>query len=146
MFMEKISRMCSGVLHRPNLGIFILRVVLGIVFMYHGYMKISNMPQTVGFFATLGFAAFLAYFVAWLEFLGGIALIVGLWTRYIALLLAINMVVALYTVHLAHGFSVGQGGYEYVLVLIGGTLALTFMEHGRFSITKSCLCDDGEQY
>jgi len=120
--------------HNPDLGLLLLRLALGIVFLYHGWGKIGEMESTIAFFTTLGFAPFFAYLVAWVETIGGIALIIGLFTRYVATLLAIVALVALVKVHLPNGFGVSGGGYEFILVLLLGSLALFFSGAGSYSL------------
>jgi len=68
------------------------------------------------------------------EFLGGIALILGLATRWAALLLAIDMAGAIFFVHFKGGFYVNHGGYEYALSLLAACLALTFSGAGALAI------------
>ena len=62
------------------------------------------------------------------EVVGGLALILGLGTRWVAIPLAIDVLVALFTVHLPAGFFVSDGGYEFVLLLLAANV--TFMLSG----------------
>ncbi len=121
-------------LHNVDLASLFIRLAIGIVFFQHGWTKLQSMEGTVAFFGTLGFAPFLAYFVAWLEVAGGIAFIAGIFSRYFGILLAITMAVAVFKVHLANGFSVGSGGYEFALVLMLGSLAIVCLGSGRYSL------------
>lgn len=123
-------------IHNMDLGHLLVRIAMGIIFIQHGWMKVTGMEGTIGFFDTLGFPAFLAYFVAYLEVIGGAALILGVLTRYAAVLLAITMAVAVFKVHLANGFSVSTGGYEFALVLMLGSLAIAFMGAGAYAIDR----------
>lgn len=122
-------------LHNPDLGLLLLRLALGAVFVYHGWMKVGNMDPVIGFFGTLGFPPFLAYVVAWVETLGGVALIAGVYARYAAVLLAVVSFVALVKVHLPNGFG-GPGGYEFVLTLLAGTLAVLMVGAGRYALLR----------
>ncbi len=124
------SIFCRGEKTCEGWGLFVLRVVTGIIFAVHGYQKLSGGIEMVGgFFASLGIPAalFFAYVVTFVELLGGIALIIGLFTRWASILLAINMIAALFLVHIGNGFYVSKGGYEFVLILLAATVAL-FLE------------------
>jgi len=129
-----------------------LRLVLGSGFAYHGFPKIftitghggmSSMLQGLGF-PVPGVTAWL---VGALEFFGGIALIAGAFTALIATLGTIEMLVALFMVHLPNGFSFlnitgetgtgptfGMPGFEVNLLYIAGFLALLLGGAGAFSI------------
>ena len=138
---------------RPGIGLSVLRIVLGVVFLYHGAGKVfGDMAQTAGFFGSLGIPAptATAWLVALLEFVGGIALILGLFARPAAALLVPVMVGAILTVHAANGFAntniVGMGetglvfgmpGWEFNLVLIAGLLAIAFGGSGRWALGRA---------
>ena len=111
----------------------ILRVVVGIVFAMHGGQKIFviGIQHVAGMFGSLGIPLPItsAVVVSLVEFLGGIALILGLATRWAALLIAIDMAVAVLKVHLPHGFF-GPGGFEYPLTLLAANLALVLSGPG----------------
>ncbi len=121
-------------LHNPDIAILLLRVALGLVFVFHGYQKIGSMEQTIGFFASLGIPAFLTYATAWVEFVGGLLFIGGLFVRYAGVALTVVMTVALFLVHFEKGFSLTNGGYEYALTLLLGSLALVFSGSGKYSL------------
>src|ERR1035437_31664 len=95
-FIEKMYKMFPWV--NVNTGLLFLRIGVGIIFVTTGYMKVSDMPATVGYFASLGFSAFWAYLVGVVELLGGITILlgVGIYTRVSAKLLSIIMLVAMY--------------------------------------------------
>ncbi|MCB0192383.1 MAG: DoxX family protein [Anaerolineae bacterium] len=122
----------------PEWGIAILRIVVGIVFLVHGYQKLFLMGfgGVAGFFGSLGIPLPMvaAIVVTLLEFFGGLALILGLFSRWIAIPLAIDMLVAIGTVHLANGFSVSNGGYEFVLTLMAASITLALAGSGALSI------------
>lgn len=116
-----------------GMSLFFVRLAVGIVFLVHGVGKLFNVGPTAmglsgfsGFLSSLGVpaASFAAIVVALVETLGGLLILLGLWTRVAALLLAINMGVAILLVHIGKGFSVGNGGYEFALVLFLSALAL----------------------
>jgi putative oxidoreductase len=117
-------------------GPLVLRVVVGIIFAVHGYQKITMGPEAFGgFLSSLGIPApvFFAYLVTYVEFLGGIALVLGLLTFWSSVLLAIDMLVAILAVHLQSGFYVNQGGYEFALLLLASAVALALMGPGALS-------------
>src|SRR3989338_8964949 len=116
---------------------FLLRVVLGLVFIAHGYPKLfGGFTQTVGFFESVGIkpAKFWVFVVGAVEFFGGVALVVGFLTQIAAALIAINMLVA--TIYVKKiKFKKGLvDGYEFDLILLAAALALLFLGPGAFSI------------
>lgn len=120
-----------------------LRIVVGAIFAAHGAQKIFEytIPGTIGSFADMGvpLPEIAGPAVAYIEFIGGILLVLGLLTRPVALLLAADMLVALVLVHLPAGLWVGQGGYEFVAVLGAVALALALTGAGRFSLDRAFL-------
>ncbi|MGW9269771.1 DoxX family membrane protein [Microbacterium sp. NPDC055599] len=137
--------MTNTTAHRPapSLGLLILRVVTGAIFAAHGAQKIFEytIPGTIGSFAGMGvpFAEIAAPVVAFVELIGGILLMLGLFTRPVGVVLAIDMLVALVLVHLPAGLWVGEGGYEFVAVLGAAALAFALTGAGRFSIDGAVL-------
>lgn len=125
----------------------ILRLALGLVFMAHGAQKLFGWfggfgwTGTVGFFnQALGIAPALAGLAILIEFFGGIAIILGLFTRPVALGLAVTMLVAAVKVHLANGFFLDQkgaaDGVEYIFVLFLISLYLLIKGAGTISLDK----------
>lgn len=123
-------------MNRNHLGVFILRLVVGLTFFLHGLAKFQGgIENTVGFFESLGILGFLAYIVAIIELVGGIMLILGLKTKFVGALLVIIMAVAIFKVKLAAGF-MGNGkmaGYEFDLLLLTASL---FFALGEDSIAS----------
>lgn len=126
-----------------SLGLLVLRIVVGAIFAAHGAQKVFEftLPGTIGNFEGMGvpLPEIAAPVVAFVELIGGILLIVGFLTRPVAILLAIDMLVALVLVHLPAGLWVGDGGYEFVAVLGAVALALVFTGAGRFSLDRALL-------
>ena len=123
---------------RLAVGLTILRVIVGTVFVVHGYDKLFNsgILGVTGFFTQVGapLPGVTAPLVSILEFGGGIALILGLLTPFVAVLLAADMLGALFLVHLPAGFVVANGGYEFVLTLLGASLALALTGPGAYAL------------
>jgi len=120
-----------------NIGLLILRVIVGIVFMAHGAQKIFvwGIDGVTAGFAGMGVPApaVVATLVAFGELLGGIALIAGVLTRLASLGLAIIMVGAVTLAHLPAGFFAPEG-YEFTLTLAAASLALMFAGAGQLSV------------
>ncbi len=116
----------------------LLRVATGVLFLIHDAVKIFIFTPagTAGFFASIGLPPALAYVAMVLEFVGGLALILGVWPRLVAVIMVPLLVGAILAVHGANGFlfTNANGGWEYpafwalamiVLALIGdGVYAL----------------------
>jgi putative oxidoreductase len=102
-------------------GLTLLRLMVGTIFLMHGGQKLfMGFHNVAGFLGAVGIPlpTLAAIVLTLVEFVGGIALIVGLLTRYVAALLAIDMLVALITVHIKHGFFTSNGGVEFPLLLL----------------------------
>lgn len=118
-------------------GVLPLRLVVGIVFMVHGGQKlfVFGLAGTTGFMAQVGLPApaVAAAVVTAVELLGGLAVFLGLFTRWAAALLAINMLVAIVTVHIPAGFFLPKG-YEFALTLLAANLSLLLLGSGPLSV------------
>lgn len=123
-------------LQNRSFALLLIRLGVGLVFVYHGYQLVSNMPQTVMYFSQVGISASWAYVAAYAELVGGALVLIGFWTRYAGLVLAVVMLVGIYTVHLKNGFSLQNNGYEYALLLLLASLSLTFTGAGRYSLAR----------
>ena len=97
------------------------RVVVGYILFMHGWGKVTGagLAGISGFMAKNGLEPGVAFAAAamFLETVGAACLIIGLFTRFFAAALAIEMGIAFLVVHMSKGFAVGTGGYEYVLLL-----------------------------
>jgi len=118
-------------------GVALLRVIVGVIFVMHGWQKLSwGFHNVAEFLGSLGIPqpTLAAVLLTTVEFLGGIALILGLLTRYVAGLLAIDMLVAIMTVHIKNGFFLPKG-VEYPLLLLTANINLMLAGAGALSVS-----------
>jgi putative oxidoreductase len=117
-------------------GLTVLRIVVGVVFAMHGWQKIHvfHLAGVTGMLSHLGvpMPTVFAVILITVEFLGGILLITGLATRGPAVLLALDMIVAITTVHMKNGFF-SPGGFEFPLTLLAALICLAMAGGGSFS-------------
>lgn len=125
-------------------GYVLIRFGFGAILVVHGYVKLFHgLAPIVGekLLGPMGFPAPMAwaYFLGILEFFGGALLAIGLFTRPIALMLAVEMVIVTFAVHFAHGFffSSQGGGYEYPLLLLILSVGFLLGGSGRCSIDRA---------
>ena len=126
-------------LNERNIGLLLLRLVEGATFLIHGVDKLVDLAAAERYFASLGIPApaLMAPLVGVTETAGGLLLIAGLATPLAGLALAGDMFVALLTEHVGDGFFVAAGGFEFVLLLAGASLALALTGPGRFSVDEA---------
>jgi len=94
-----------------------MRLALGAVMVAHGYHKVfGGLHHHVEFVSSLGLPGWTAYLSALTEFVGGLLVLVGLFTRAAAFAICIDLAVAIWKVHLHNGLT-GNGGYEFPLAL-----------------------------
>lgn len=112
-----------------NLG---LRSAIGIIFILHGSGKIN--PGFVGFLTEIGLPAEMQIPIALAEMIPGILLIIGVLTRISASMLAIIMLGAIFYVKKATNI-IGEGGFEFDLILLAGSLVVITAGPGRLSLS-----------
>ncbi|MGA7558459.1 MAG: DoxX family protein [Terriglobales bacterium] len=132
-----------------DVALTILRLVLGVIFLAHGSQKMLGwfggygFHGTMGFFEHIGMPAPVAFLVICTEFFGGLGLIVGLLTRIAALGIGVEMIGAIFMVHLQNGFFMNwfgtqKGeGFEYHLLVIAMAAALLLRGAGAFSLDRA---------
>jgi putative oxidoreductase len=122
---------------QQQLAIAIVRIFTGLAFLMHGWQKVFQFgfAGVTGGFTQMGvpMPGLVGPFIALLELLGGIALILGLLTRLAALGLMFDMLGAIVLVHLKGGFFL-PAGYEYALLLFATSLALVVGGPGSLSV------------
>jgi uncharacterized membrane protein YphA (DoxX/SURF4 family) len=116
------------------LGLLVLRLVLGLIFFSHGYPKLAySVAGMQGFFVQHGLPGYFVYISGVLEVFGAILLVLGLFTRAAALLLAIEMGVAIWKVH-STGSYLAVHNYEFPLAMLAGSFALATVGAGLLSL------------
>jgi putative oxidoreductase len=123
-----------------SVGIALIRAMVGVVYVAHGGMKLFSMGigGTAAFMASqhIPLPLVSAVVVIATELLGGLALIAGFGTRFIAWPLAFAMLVAVTTVHLSGGFF-APAGFEYPLTLLVASIGLGFTGSGAFALDSA---------
>jgi putative oxidoreductase len=122
---------------RVNAALAILRIVVGAVFIAHGAQKlfVFGLAGVVGAFGQMGvpLPSVTGPAIAFLEFFGGIALVLGLLTQPVALLIAVDMLGAIALVKINKGLI---GGYEFELLLLASGLVLALAGAGEYSLDR----------
>ncbi len=128
--------------HLEPLALAGLRILLGAVMIGHGYNKVfhGGLARHVHMVSNLGLPGWLAYPSAFTEFFGGILLIVGLATRFVSLLVLVDMAVAIWKVHWKNGMF-GHGGYEFPLSL--AVIAFALISFGAGPIALDGIFEQG---
>ena len=130
----------SGVAN-ADLAATILRVSLGILFLAHAWLKlvIFTPAGTVGFFESLGFPGFLAYLVIAAELAGGVALILGVWSRWVSIALVPVLLGSIYAPHGAAGFFFSNecGGWEFPAFWAIALVVQALLGDGAFALKRA---------
>jgi putative oxidoreductase len=133
---------------KNEIGALILRVTLGALFLIHGIAKFQGgIENIVGWFESIGLPGFMAYGVALVEIIGGIALIIGLATRFISALFALLMIGATLKVKLAVGL-LGNGqmtGYELDLAFLAIAVYLVINGSKLLSVSQLIFHNDSNE-
>ncbi len=135
--------MKSGI-HTHDIPMLVLRVAVGIIFIAHGWMKVANIGPTAEFMNQVfgGGGTFLAYLVGYVELIGGIMVLIGLWTSYASIALAGVIAVALFYVKggaVFRAFNVPV--FEIDLLLLASLVVLVLKGSGTFAVKPSgCPC------
>ena len=120
-------------------ALLVLRIALAIIFLAHGYPKLAHLrgnSQMQTFFVEHGLPGYFLYVAGVLETFGGVLLLLGLFARPAALLLAGEMCVAILKVHSAHGY-LAVHDYEFPLTLAVTCVALATIGAGAFSLDNA---------
>ncbi|MBS0246733.1 MAG: DoxX family protein [Proteobacteria bacterium] len=123
----------------PEVGYLLLRVTMGAIFFVHGWNKVqAGFAAEVAFFVRAGFAlpALCAFAVIFLETVAAACVTVGLFTRFFAAAIAVELGVIFIAFHGPKGFSVSKGGYEYVLLMGVVVLFIALAGGRRYSVDR----------
>ncbi len=134
--MDKMLSCACGEKYREE-AYAAVRIVTGLMFFMHGYGKFNMGIETVtGFFEGAGvpLANIVAYVVTYGEIIGGVMLILGLYTHWVSKLNIIIILGAIYFVHLTNGYGSANGGYEYPLLILAVTALILTHGAGRYSL------------
>ena len=130
---------------RAGYGLTVLRIFVGIIFAAHGSQKLfgwfggGGLAGTAQWMESIGLAPglLMAALAGGTEFLGGLALIIGLLARPAALGLSFTLLVAIFSVHISNGLVMANNGYEFALALLGGNVAVLIEGAGKLSIDRA---------
>ncbi|HLC60606.1 MAG TPA: DoxX family protein [Candidatus Nanoarchaeia archaeon] len=127
----------------------LLRITLGFIFAYHGYLKLfvpGGFNGTIVFFTSIGIPLplYSALLVSIVEFVGGIFLIAGFLAKWTSMVIIIDMLAALFKVHLKNGFLIVHGGYEFVATLIVALVVILLNGPGILSLDRAVFGSEEE--
>ena len=119
-----------------SIGLFFARLIIAYGFYEPAIGKWNGIENVAAWFGSMGipFPLLNAYATATIEMLGVVLLTLGLFTRLISIPLIVIMIVAIVTVHLPHGFSAGENGFEIPLYYMLFLIIFTSFGAGKISI------------
>ena len=126
-----IKKFCN-----PDFGLLILRIAIGVIFIYSGWSMLANIGMIAGLFASIHLPLFMVYVVALLEVIGGLAMLLGFYTCIFGHILAIIMLFAIIFVKRHMGFQQS----EIDIMLLASSLAISFVGSGMYAIRPWCDC------
>ena len=129
--MQPLINTWSYQLAHRSLGLLLIRMGIGMVFLAHGWMKVQNIAVFDGAFAGMGLPPGTATFIASLEIIGGLALILGIYSRVFGLIFGIQMIVAIY---LTGFFANGYRQHELEIALALLSFGIMFAGSGRYAV------------
>ena len=123
-------------------GVLLLRVLTGVLFIVHGLTKLFLVTPagTAGYFASLGLPGFLGYLVMILELVGGVVLVLGIYTRPLAIVFGLELLGAALFGHVKNGFSFAApngGGWEYPVFWALVMFAIALLGDGAKALVPS---------
>lgn len=128
--MKLLINKTSQYFYNSSIGIFIIRLVTGFIFIIEGWSKFQNLSGTSNFMVHLGLPIWMGLFIATLELVGGIALVLGIFTRIFGIIFGIEM---LFIVFLT-GWARGIGSHNLELILSAASFGIVFIGSGKYSL------------
>jgi putative oxidoreductase len=124
-----------------DLAAFVLRIGLGTMYLAHSVvlkLMTFGLAGTAGFFVAVGLPGWLAYVTFAAEAVGGVLLILGILSRWVALALMPALLGAIIWVHAGNGwvFSAANGGWEYPAFLMVASLAQILLGDGAYALSR----------
>jgi putative oxidoreductase len=119
-----------------SIALLVLRVILGAIFIAHGWPKVSDLKKNGENFGHMGFkpGMFWGTIAALLEFIGGIAIVLGIATTFLSFFFAIEFITILvWRISKGHKFS---GGWEFDLLIFAGLIVLIALGAGGFAFGR----------
>ena len=125
-------------MNNQTLGLTVTRIALGVILFAHGYLlKIGTftIAGTVGYFESIGLPALVAYLVIGGEVIGGIAIILGIFTK-LAAWLSLPILLGATWMHPGNGwlFSAEGGGWEFPLLLVALAISVGLQGAGKYAV------------
>ena len=124
--------------YNHDLALLLLRLALASVLLYHGIPKLMNFGTTVAAFQGMGMPApsLTAAFALLAEVVGGLLILLGVAVDLAGILVVIEMLGAIFFVHLANGFDFTKGGWEHPFTVLVMALAIALAGPGRYALGK----------
>jgi len=122
--------------NRKDIGLLVARIIVGGIFIFAGWVKVSDMASTIGFFGQMGFSPFWAYLTSYTELIGGVLIALGLWTCLASVVLSIVMLVATYVSYKGMGIQ----GMMGPLSLLAPLIVFATSCGGKYSVKKCDCC------
>jgi len=144
MLTQLYSEVAKLLSYLQSLALFVARLTVAYGFYEPAMMKWSDIGSVANWFGSIGipFPTLNAYMAATTEIVGVVLLTLGLFTRIISIPMIIIMIVAIKTVHLAHGFSAGDNGFEIPLYYMLFLLIFVAFGAGKFSLDQLLFKDE----
>jgi putative oxidoreductase len=134
------AKMNEGTTSKTDLALLVLRIALAIVFLYHGSAILFGAfdgPGPAGFAAYKHWPLAVGYLVGLAQFGGGLAALLGVFSRIGAACLIVVMIGAIVTVHLPNGYSLAHNGYEFALNELLTAVVLLLTGPGRYALDRT---------